>query len=178
MKKINTLCTTAFMLVLLISTSYTAIAQKDRVFIVNQKLHVTADSVVLMPGGYSLSFSGLHFSFVGKKNTFLINSIRVNFIDGRTFVYDSINFKAAANNTLVLQLPPEVVVNALKISQIVMHYNTKDAVPTEKNSVLVYAVNLTKEKERIDLTGFEPFYISAESGRFTATEINQVYPRN
>lgn len=178
MKRLTLFFTSIPALVFLLSISYSAIAQKDRVFIVNHKLNVTADSLVLMPGGYSLSFSGLHFSFVSKKNTFLINSIRVNFIDGRTFVYDSINFKAAANSTLVLQLPPQVVVNSLKISQIVLHYNTKDAVPTEKNSVLVYAVNLTKEKERIDLTGFERVYLSTQSGRFESSQINQVYPRN
>lgn len=178
MKKTVKLCAAVFVIVSFVSISYTATAQNDRVFIVNQKLNVAADSVVLMPGGYSLSFSGLYFSFVGKKNRFLISRICVNFIDGRTFVYDSINFKAISYSNLVLQLPPQVVSNSIRISQIILHYTTKDAVTTEKNSVMVYAVNLTKEKPRIDLTGFEPFYISAETGRFTLTQNNQIYPGN
>jgi hypothetical protein len=178
MKKITLYFASLIALVFLMSLSYPANAQKDRYFIVNQKLNTTDDSVVLMPGGYSLSFSGLRFSFAGKKNIFLIKSININCVDGRSFVYDSLYYRAKACSNLVIELPPQLILNAGKISQIIINYNTIDAVTTEKNSVQIYAINLTQKLEKIDLTGFESGYLSAESGRFVSTQINQIYPRN
>lgn len=177
MKKIALFFYSILATLFLLSISFAANAQHDKVYIANQKLSINTDSVIVMTGGYSQSFSGISFSFLSKKNTFLIRSIKFNFVDGRTLAYDSIRFKSATYGSLIIQLPSELVLNAAKISQIIIKYDPELTTLTEKNSIQVFGLKKIFER-RDDWTGYQDFYISPESGRFVTSQINQIYSVN